>query len=289
MKKTICISILIFCFQIVFGCDCGWNGGLFKNTLKNKLTVHGKVKKHLTFTEVYGDTIATSAQIEIIKSIKGKIDKEVITVWGDRGADCRPYLIDFNIGSEWIFSLHEIENHEFGISSCGEHITPVKEGETWGFLFYNDRCSLKEHLKITVDSFMYAVNNPSQFLMPTKSCWIKDKGKDVYIEVNQMPKLSEDKSIQDLVKEKFVIKKDISEDEKSISLSFDITIDEKGNIVDIIYRKFPYSLKRKRKYYKRRIQKIIKNSSPWIPGNHNGKNLKVRKRVNIKIEDLLEK
>ena len=288
MKKTISILMLLSCFQLLFGCDCGWNGGLFKNTLKNKLTVHGKVKKHLTFTEVYGDTIATSAQIEILQFIKGQVDKKVITVWGDRGADCRPYLVDFNVGSEWIFSLHEIENQEFGISSCGEHITPVEEGETWGFIFYNDKCTLTEHLKITIDSFRYAVNNPSQFLMPTKSCWIKDKGKEVYIEVKQMPRYSEDKSIQDFVKEELVLKNDISEKEKSISLDFDITIDEKGNVVDVVYHEFAYSLKRKRRCYQRRIQKIIKKSSPWIAGRHNGKNLNVRKRVVIKIADSLK-
>lgn len=285
MKKIFCILILIFSCQIIFGCDCSWNGGLLKNALKNKLTIHGKVKKLLTLKEIHDESVATSIQVEILKIVNGKVDKKIITVWGDRGADCRPYLSNLEIGSEWIFSLHGIENKEYAISICGENITPVENNRTWGLIFYNDRCSIKKPLMVSIDSLILAVNNPSDFIKPTKSCWIKDKNKDVYLEVNQMPKFSEEKSIKDFIKENLKIdKKDFTND-RNLSFSFDIIIDGKGNIEEVSYIRFPYE--RKRKKYKKRIIRIIEKSGVWISGKHNNENLKVRMRLSIHREDLI--
>ena len=36
--------------------------------------------------------------VEIIKKYKGKETRKTIKIWGDNGAECRPYISNFKIG-----------------------------------------------------------------------------------------------------------------------------------------------------------------------------------------------
>lgn len=259
---------------------------MVKNAQRNALTIHGKVNKLISFKKIYDDTISTSIEVEILTKYKGDENRKFITVWGDRGSDCRPYLAGIKIGSEWIFSLHKIKNEEYAISICGENIIPVVENETWGYILYNDRCSIEKPLVLSIDSLQKAINNPSEFVHPTKSC---EKGESKYFtEVNQPPKISENKSVSEFLKEKLNVKKDIRK-KYGDYIIFEIYLDETGKVEKIKYRnKWSYTIKMKRRYGKK-IIKLLKKESPWIPARHQGKNLPMKLRLEIKLEELIKK
>ena len=288
MKKILSIFIIVLTINLnpIIGCSCGWNGGLVKNAQRNTLTIHGKVSKLKTFKEIYEDTVSTSIEVEIITKFKGEENRKFITVWGDRGADCRPYLSGIQIGSEWVFSLHQIKNNEYAISICGENITPVKENKTWGYILYNDRCSIEKSIIISVDSLQLAINNPSKFIFPTKSC--EEGESNYFIEANQLPRIKEDKAIIQFLKEELNIRKDIREKYED-RITIEVFVDRKGEVEKIGYSKNWLNSKKMKRKYGRKITKLLKESSPWIPARHQGKNIPMKLILEIKIEELIKK
>jgi len=267
-----------------FACSCGWNGGLVKNAQRNSLTVHGKVNRFLSFKEIRGDSIATSMEIEILSKLKGNESRNLITIWGDRGADCRPYLSGIRIGSEWILSLHEIGNNEYAVSICGEHITAVKENRTSGYLLYNDRCSVEKPLVMSVDSVKLAIENYSKFVFPTKSC--KEGESKYFTEVNQPPKISKEKSVPDFLKEKMNISRDIRKKHNE-QLSLVIFFDETGNVERVSHLNNWGNSKKMRRKYGDKIVNLLKGESPWVPAKHRGENLPMKLVLHIRLEDLI--
>ena len=286
LKKIILITISLIVVNLnsINACSCGWNGGLVKNAQESPLTVHGKVNKLITFTEVYGDTVTTSIEVEILAKLKGEELRKHITVWGDRGADCRPYLSGIQIGSEWIFSLHKINNEEYAVSICGEYITPVKENKTWGYILYNDRCTIEEPIIMTIDSLKLAIENPNKFTFPTKSCIEGEL--NYYTDANQLPKVTKDKTIIEFLKEKLNIQKDLSKYEDKIII--EVFIDENGNIDKVDYAKDYFQAGKMKRRYGRKIIKFLKESSPWIPGRHRNENLPMKLVLPINAEELIK-
>lgn len=288
MKKIILISIILIAINptTITACSCGWDGGLVKNAQRSHLTIHGKVNRLLKFVEVYEDTVTRSIEVEIISKLKGEEKRKFITVWGDRGADCRPYLSGIKVGSEWIFSLHKIKNDEYAISICGEYITPVKENKTWGYILYNDRCTIENPMMITIDSLQLAIETPSRFVFPTKSCL---KGEDKYfIEANNLPRIQEDKTINHLLKEKLTIKKDIRKKYED-RITLEIFVGENGVVEKINYANRWLDSKKVKKKYGAKIIEVLKNESPWIPGNHQNKNIPMKLTLVVKLEELIKK
>lgn len=255
-----------------------------KNAQKNHLTIHGKVNRLITYTEVYEDTVTTSIEVEIITKLKGEETREYITVWGDRGADCRPYLSGIQIGSEWIFSLHKIANEEYAVSICGEHITPVKENKTWGYLLYNDRCTIEKPVIMTIDSLQLVIKNPTEFIFPTKSC--KEGESDYYTDANQHPKVTENKTIIDFLREELNIQKDLSKYEDRITI--EVIVGKNGNVEKVDYAEGYFQTGKMKRKYGKKIIKLLKESSPWIPGRHRNENIAMKLILHIKVEELIK-
>src|SRR5688572_6066371 len=144
MKKKIVLSILLLLLIGVnhsYACMCFWRGGLLKMAQTDSLTIQAKVNKYLSYStdKVMNRTFPTSMEVEVVRILKGKEERKLITVWGDEGWACRPYLTAFSIGSEWVLSLKRWEDGEYEISICGEHYVPIHGGMAVGYLIHNSQ------------------------------------------------------------------------------------------------------------------------------------------------------
>ncbi len=284
MKKAYSTLIFMVSFFMMWGCDCDWNGGLVKNAQEMPLTIHGKVN-NLTLNSTFYDMTATYVEVEIIKILKGEEDRKYITVWGNAALHCQEDLSDIQIGSEWIMSLYKIGNEEYEVSNCGEYITPVNENKTRGHILYNHWCSTEKPIVMSIDSLQLAIANPSKFIFPTKSC--QEGETEYYVKANQAPRISDYKSLIEFLKENLNVKRDIRKKYED-AITFEIFVDETGNLENINYREhFGFSKKMKRKYGSK-IIRLLHESSPWIPAKHHGENIPLKLIIEIKIEDLIK-
>lgn len=72
--------------------------------------------------------IPYSMTVEIIKKYKGEENRDRITIYGDNGMLCRPYLTDFEINGYYLISpnsLDESENTEYDFSACSTEYLEV--------------------------------------------------------------------------------------------------------------------------------------------------------------------
>jgi len=109
-------------------CDCNYGGPFLKMAPYTKLIALAKVTKHLTFKDIYGDKTPMSMEVELIEIYKGVESRKTVTVWGDPGHLCRPYLSTFKEGEYYLIAFnqgypnngHENEKvTDYSISNCG--------------------------------------------------------------------------------------------------------------------------------------------------------------------------
>jgi len=277
------LILLVVNFNLLLGCSCDWNGGLVKNAQTNTLTIQGKVHKLKTYTMINDYPKITSIEVEILVTLKGEDDRKFIIVRGDR---CRRYLSNFQVGSEWIFSLQRMENGEYTVSICGENITPVEKNKTKGYILYNDKCSIEEPINISIDSLILAIKNPEDFMFPAKSCF---EGESKYfIEANEQPKISKEENVIEYLKEELNIKKDIRKRNED-KIMLELFVDEVGTIEKITYAENELNSKKMINKYGNRIIDLLQASSPWIPAKHRGQAIPMKFRVELTIETLIKK
>ena len=87
-----------------------------------------KVTKYLTFKEIYDSKTPMSMEVETIEVYKGKEARKSITVWGDIGNLCRPYLSQFKEGEYYVIAFDkgnyggghpDEKDTDYTISICG--------------------------------------------------------------------------------------------------------------------------------------------------------------------------
>lgn len=112
----------------VFACDCDYGGPFLKMVPSTQFIALVKVTKFLTFKDIYGDKTPMSMEVEIIETYKGVENRKSITVWGDPGHLCRPYLSTFKEGQYYVIAFypgnpnHGHDNEkatDYSISNCG--------------------------------------------------------------------------------------------------------------------------------------------------------------------------
>jgi hypothetical protein len=110
-----------------------WAGPFSEMAGNSALVIHGKVKdygKRLS----HGDDLHESMQVEIVAVVKGEYKAKTITILGDRGADCRPYISPqaFAKNKEFLFALREPNKSTQPISVCGEYWIAIESGTANG-------------------------------------------------------------------------------------------------------------------------------------------------------------
>ena len=149
MKIKFLVLVSIFSLtigQTAFACDCDYNGTFLELAPKTKLVALVKVKKYLTFENIFNIThdvkIPMSMKVEIIEIYRGKERRKTVKVWGDSGNLCRPYLAEFELDKYYVIAFykgmrgskeygHKKEKKtDYSISICGEFWLDVdiKEG-----------------------------------------------------------------------------------------------------------------------------------------------------------------
>lgn len=126
-----------------FACSCVPEVNPFlKVAPKSVLVIRGRVLRHTG-----GGETPREMDVEVLENFVDEAPKKVITVSGDDGGQCRPYVSRFPVGTEWVLALeHAIKDAEearhyfmsepdkgdFAISNCGAYWLAVKEGKVRG-------------------------------------------------------------------------------------------------------------------------------------------------------------
>jgi len=117
-------------------CDCWATKNFLEVAPKTKMIALVKIKKYLTFKKISSGRMPISMQAEIIEVYNGIEARKTITVWGDNGALCRPYLTKFKKDELFVIAFYNAgetkkeKKTDYQISVCGTYWLKVKsEGE----------------------------------------------------------------------------------------------------------------------------------------------------------------
>ncbi len=131
--KFILVIFLLTIGQATFACDCDSQGEFLKVAPKTEFVALVKVTKYLTFKDIYGKQTPMSMEVEVIDVYKGTETRKTITVWGDNGILCRPYLSQFDTGKYYVIAFYKgsdgTKGHvhkdekttDYSISICGAY------------------------------------------------------------------------------------------------------------------------------------------------------------------------
>lgn len=127
------LTAIFFFFQLTtktYACDCEYQGSFLKMTQKSSFVALVKVTKYLTFKDIYGEKTPMSMEVEIGETYKGKEFRKTITIWGDIGYLCRPYLSTFKEGKYYVMALYtekssrkhpDEKKSDYAIGNCGAY------------------------------------------------------------------------------------------------------------------------------------------------------------------------
>lgn len=165
MKYFYLKLLISLCFLLLYtipakSCGCEVEAPFLKIAPATPLIVVVEIKDHLTFEYLEGEEVPMSMSVEIIRVLKGIETRTEITVWGNNGLMCRPYLSIFDIGSKWVMAFGEnpTDGHEralssdYAISDCGEYFLEVRNGVATGFI------DELQHQQTTIRNLAYKLN-----------------------------------------------------------------------------------------------------------------------------------
>ncbi len=104
-----------------FACDCECDGDCSFSQISSGMEFVALVKvieySDYLDQEIIGYDKKTpfSMTVEIVKKYKGAESRKRIKIWGDDGAQCRPYIADFEVGKYYLIAPNRIkENSQLG-------------------------------------------------------------------------------------------------------------------------------------------------------------------------------
>lgn len=152
------VLLIVLTANDTFACTCGAVANpFFKVAPKSVLVIRGKILRHTGSGEV-----KTEMDVEVFETLAGKTDKSVISISGDPGNLCRPYVSGFPVATEWVLALQpanksdsglmrEPDRGDYAISSCGAYWLKVKDGKAIGNLDIDDFERRDESQEITLE------------------------------------------------------------------------------------------------------------------------------------------
>lgn len=119
MKKIILILTISFStISQLFACDCECVGDCSFSTISNGSEFVALVKVISYDDYLEGDIIGHegkmpySMTVEIVKKYKGEETRTKIKIWGDNGAECRPYIANFEIGEYYLIAPNQLGKYK---------------------------------------------------------------------------------------------------------------------------------------------------------------------------------
>ena len=133
----------------VVACTCMWGGPFMKVAPASTLVVRGRILRHTGD----GPVSKTEMDVEVLEVISGRTDKRVITVSGDNGILCRPYVSAFQIGTEWVLALMRAgrniqDKGDYAISICGTYWLKVIRGKVSGNIHNTKLSGARQQLSL---------------------------------------------------------------------------------------------------------------------------------------------
>ena len=126
------LVVLLEAPGVAVACSCTWGGPFTKVALGSDLIVLAEVRSYHRH----------SMAVTIVEVLEGTGTRQVLRVWGDNGALCRPYVTAFPRGSRWILALRALREpggQEYVISICGDFWLEVRGDQAVG------RITVAEH------------------------------------------------------------------------------------------------------------------------------------------------
>jgi len=122
MKNLLVCYLIILSCNNLFACDCEYGGDFLKVAPNKSLIALIKVSNFID---------EQSMEVEIIEIFKGTEIRKSVTVWGDDGKSCLPYLSEFKKGKQYViaFDIHKSSKNmgqDYEISVCGQYWLEVK-------------------------------------------------------------------------------------------------------------------------------------------------------------------
>jgi len=116
-------------------CSCAWAGPLLKVAPGAELLVRAKVLGY------HGRSrgVDLALDVEVQEVLKGSTNASRLRIWGDNGAQCRPYVSGFPAQTEWIFAVSKLPGEkgrdgDYFLSVCGEYWARVENEHVTGRL-----------------------------------------------------------------------------------------------------------------------------------------------------------
>lgn len=150
------VLLVVVTANDTFACTCGAVANPFlKVAPRSVLVIRGKILRHTGSGET-----KTEMDVELLETLAGKTTKRVISVSGDTGNLCRPYVSRFHVSTEWVLALQpankipgmmrESDSGDYAISSCGAYWLKVKDGKAIGNIDMDDFERRDESQEITI-------------------------------------------------------------------------------------------------------------------------------------------
>jgi hypothetical protein len=116
-------------------CSCAWAGPLLKVGPRADSMIRAKVLGY------HGRSrgVDLAMDVEVQEVFQGVASAGRIRIWGDNGAQCRPYVKGFPVQTEWIFAISKLTGEgdsrgDYFINGCGEYWAKVENGNVLGRL-----------------------------------------------------------------------------------------------------------------------------------------------------------
>lgn len=142
-----------------FACSCVPVANPFlKVAPESVLVIRGNILRHTGDGET-----KTEMDVEVLETLAGETSRKVVSISGDTGNQCRPYVSGFPAGTQWVLALEpaakspeEVDAYllpgpdkgDYAISNCGAYWLEVKDGKVIGNVDINDDARRHERQEI---------------------------------------------------------------------------------------------------------------------------------------------
>lgn len=132
-------ALLFFAQNDALACSCFGSDG-FLDTIENTIVRDIQMGREPSSPTVVIGTVVSHLNNSMILDIEGLLSgtesRKKVTVWGDNGMLCRPYVTTFPVGTRWIMNLNPVKQESRGnekpddyvINICGTYWLSVEVG-----------------------------------------------------------------------------------------------------------------------------------------------------------------
>jgi hypothetical protein len=123
-------------------CSCAGTDPFVQAAHRSSVVVRSKVLDYQWYpSDPNHKQTPIAMTVEVQETYKGIVKSKQLTVGGDNGMQCRPYVMMFPIGTEWVLALgpdHWTKKGELAIFGCGEYWLPVQNATVTGRITEKD-------------------------------------------------------------------------------------------------------------------------------------------------------